>query len=147
MMNDSESWSDGAGLAGVPDHAALVDHYAAASGRDVTLDDVAWYRALSGYRFGVISCFNVMLHRSGSARIQNGIESRRAFRSCSAVPQNCLAARGLNRLAARLLRPLGRLAQLVERYVHTVEVIGSRPVSPHSQGTIFVPRPGSTVGT
>ena len=24
----------------------------------------------------------------------------------------------------------GRLAQLVERYVHTVEVIGSRPVSP-----------------
>lgn len=25
---------------------------------------------------------------------------------------------------------VGRLAQLVERYVHTVEVIGSRPVSP-----------------
>ena len=25
---------------------------------------------------------------------------------------------------------LGRLAQLVERHVHTVEVIGSRPVSP-----------------
>ena len=27
--------------------------------------DIAWYRALAGYRFGVISGFNVMLHRRG----------------------------------------------------------------------------------
>ncbi|MGE0822580.1 MAG: phosphotransferase family protein [Candidatus Binatia bacterium] len=27
--------------------------------------DVAWFRALAGYRFGAISCFNVMLHRRG----------------------------------------------------------------------------------
>ena len=25
----------------------------------------AWYRALAGYRFGVISGFNIMLHRRG----------------------------------------------------------------------------------
>ncbi len=64
MMNDTESWSDGAGLAAVPPFDRLVATYAAAVGRSVSLDDVAWYRALSGYRFGVISCFNVMLpHR------------------------------------------------------------------------------------
>lgn len=65
MMNDSDSWYDRAGLSVVPAHETLVARYAAATNRDVTLDDVAWYRALSGYRFGVISCFNVMLHRSG----------------------------------------------------------------------------------
>jgi aminoglycoside phosphotransferase (APT) family kinase protein len=65
MMNDAESWADGAGLPGLPPFAGVVDRYAAATGRAVTLDDVAWYRALSGYRFGVISCFNVMLHRTG----------------------------------------------------------------------------------
>ncbi len=31
----------------------------------MTLDDVAWYRALAGYRFGVITGLNVMLHRTG----------------------------------------------------------------------------------
>jgi len=29
------------------------------------LKNVSWYRALAGYRFGAISCFNVMLHRRG----------------------------------------------------------------------------------
>jgi aminoglycoside phosphotransferase (APT) family kinase protein len=65
MMNDAASWADGAGLPPLPAFGELVDRYAVATGRAVTLDDVAWYRALSGYRFGVISCFNVMLHRSG----------------------------------------------------------------------------------
>ncbi len=65
MMNDPHSWSDGAGLAGVPDPATLVGRYAEVSGRSVDVDSIAWYRALSGYRFGVISCFNVMLHRTG----------------------------------------------------------------------------------
>jgi aminoglycoside phosphotransferase (APT) family kinase protein len=65
MMNDPASWADGDGLAVVPPFVDLVAEYAAAAGRAVTLDDVAWYRALAGYRFGVISCFNVMLHRSG----------------------------------------------------------------------------------
>jgi aminoglycoside phosphotransferase (APT) family kinase protein len=65
MMNDPASWFDGEGLAIVPPFEELVARYADATGRDVGLAEVAWYRALSGYRFGVISCFNVMLHRSG----------------------------------------------------------------------------------
>jgi aminoglycoside phosphotransferase (APT) family kinase protein len=65
MMNDPFSWHDGAPLAVVPPFDSLVARYAEASGRAVTLDDVAWYRALSGYRFGVISGLNVMLHRTG----------------------------------------------------------------------------------
>jgi len=65
MMNDPASWWDGEGLGIAPPFADIVDWYANAAGRSVSLDDVAWYRALSGYRFGVISCFNVMLHRTG----------------------------------------------------------------------------------
>lgn len=65
MMNDAASWADGGTLPVLPPFEELVARYAAATGRSVTLDDVAWYRALAGYRFGVISCFNVMLHRTG----------------------------------------------------------------------------------
>ncbi len=65
MMNDPQSWSDGEGLRIVPPFEDIVGWYAAAASRPTELDDVAWYRALSGYRFGVISCFNVMLHRTG----------------------------------------------------------------------------------
>lgn len=65
MMNDAASWADGGTLPDLPPFDELVARYAAATGRVVTLDDVAWYRALAGYRFGVISCFNVMLHRTG----------------------------------------------------------------------------------
>lgn len=65
MMNDPESWFDGAPLVIVPPFEELVDRYTVAVGRVVTLDEVAWFRALSGYRFGVISCLNVMLHRTG----------------------------------------------------------------------------------
>jgi aminoglycoside phosphotransferase (APT) family kinase protein len=65
MMNDPESWADGDRLRSVPSFTRLVDRYAAALGTPLTLDDVAFYRALSGYRFGVISCLNVGLHRTG----------------------------------------------------------------------------------
>lgn len=65
MMNDPHSWADGAGLASVPAFDMLVDRYAQAVGRHVTLEEVAFYRALSGYRFGAISGLNVMLHRTG----------------------------------------------------------------------------------
>jgi aminoglycoside phosphotransferase (APT) family kinase protein len=65
MMNDSASWAHGAEIPELPPFEVLVARYAAATGRDVDLDGVAWYRALAGYRFGVISCFNVMLHRTG----------------------------------------------------------------------------------
>jgi aminoglycoside phosphotransferase (APT) family kinase protein len=65
MMNDAASWAHGPDLPELPPFHELVARYATATGRAVTLDDVAWFRALAGYRFGVISCFNVMLHRSG----------------------------------------------------------------------------------
>jgi aminoglycoside phosphotransferase (APT) family kinase protein len=65
FMNDAGSWADGAGMADVPPFEDLVAWYSAAVGRPVTLDDVAFYRALSAYRFGVISGLNVMLHRTG----------------------------------------------------------------------------------
>jgi aminoglycoside phosphotransferase (APT) family kinase protein len=65
MMNNRDSWANGAALALVPPFEDLVGRYNTATGRHVTLDEVGWYRALAGYRFGVIACFNVMLHRSG----------------------------------------------------------------------------------
>ncbi len=65
MMNDPESWADSDGLVGVADADSLIARYADLSGRNVEAADVDWYRALAGYRFGVIACFNVMLHRSG----------------------------------------------------------------------------------
>lgn len=65
FMNDAASWVDGEGLHDVPPFEQIVQWYAVAVGRTVTLDDIAFYRALSGYRFGVISGLNVMLHRTG----------------------------------------------------------------------------------
>lgn len=65
FMNDANSWYDAAGLEHVPPFEQIVAWYSAAVGRDVSLDDVAFFRALSAYRFGVISCLNVMLHRTG----------------------------------------------------------------------------------
>jgi hypothetical protein len=29
------------------------------------MNQVRWFRAFAGYRFGVITCFNLMLHRRG----------------------------------------------------------------------------------
>jgi aminoglycoside phosphotransferase (APT) family kinase protein len=65
MMNDAASWSTGAELPPLPPFAELVERYASRTGRTIGLGDVDWFRALAGYRFGVISCFNVMLHRTG----------------------------------------------------------------------------------
>jgi aminoglycoside phosphotransferase (APT) family kinase protein len=65
MMNDEQSWAEAPGFGTVPPFDELAERYGAARGHDVTLDDLAFYRALSGYRFGVISGLNVMLHRTG----------------------------------------------------------------------------------
>lgn len=43
----------------------LFDAYAAAATFPVSAEEVRWFRAFAGYRFGVITCFNVMLHRRG----------------------------------------------------------------------------------
>jgi aminoglycoside phosphotransferase (APT) family kinase protein len=63
MMTDPQSWAANLGEFRAPDAAALVARYEETAGRGTT--DVAWYQALAGYRFGVITCFNVMLHRRG----------------------------------------------------------------------------------
>ena len=140
----------------VPPFDELVDRYSAAVGRVVTLDDVAWYRALSGYRFGVDQRpeRHAPPHRQASRRgvgadralgpalfgraadlLQADVLRRtapaRCLASCarSAAERLCQAgAFGPDRPVGLLVR--GRLAQLEERHVHTVEVMGSRPVSP-----------------
>jgi aminoglycoside phosphotransferase (APT) family kinase protein len=43
----------------------IVDAYAEAYGFPVSIPEVRWFRAFAGYRFGVITCFNLMLHRRG----------------------------------------------------------------------------------
>ena len=45
--------------------AEIFEIYAAAASYDVREEDVRWFRAFSGFRFGVITCFNTMLHRRG----------------------------------------------------------------------------------
>ncbi|HTY56824.1 MAG TPA: phosphotransferase family protein [Candidatus Binataceae bacterium] len=65
MFCDPDSWVDN-GLR--PDNCLMPDEiialYSDAARRDVT-DEVRWFRALAGYRFGVITVFNLMLHRRG----------------------------------------------------------------------------------
>jgi aminoglycoside phosphotransferase (APT) family kinase protein len=43
----------------------ILTAYAAAASFEVSADEVRWFRAFAGYRFGVITCFNLMLHRRG----------------------------------------------------------------------------------
>jgi len=42
-----------------------VSAYAEASKFPVDQKQVRWFRSFAGYRFGVITCFNLMLHRRG----------------------------------------------------------------------------------
>ena len=43
----------------------IVEIYSKSAGVPISMDEVRWFRAFAGYRFGVITCFNVMLHRRG----------------------------------------------------------------------------------
>ncbi len=43
----------------------IVAAYAESAGFPVSIPEVRWFRAFAGYRFGVITCFNLMLHRRG----------------------------------------------------------------------------------
>jgi len=65
MMNDLESWGPAQRerLAWVPPVDDIIALYESAAGH--TVPDVAWYRALAGYRLGAITSLNVHLHRSG----------------------------------------------------------------------------------
>src|SRR5580704_3947401 len=43
----------------------IVDTYSRSAGVPISMEEVRWFRAFAGFRFGVITCFNVMLHRRG----------------------------------------------------------------------------------
>ncbi|HZP44479.1 MAG TPA: phosphotransferase family protein [Candidatus Binataceae bacterium] len=43
----------------------IFETYAASVPFAVSADEVRWFRSFAGYRFGVITCFNLMLHRRG----------------------------------------------------------------------------------
>jgi aminoglycoside phosphotransferase (APT) family kinase protein len=43
----------------------IAETYAEFAPFPVSTADVRWFRAFAGYRFGVITCFNLMLHRRG----------------------------------------------------------------------------------
>jgi len=61
---DPMSWSPDHGpIASIPEAEPLIALYEEKVGR--TVEDIPWYRAMAGYRFGVITGFNVMLHRKG----------------------------------------------------------------------------------
>lgn len=61
---DPESWdAERRPISTIPPIDELVALYE--DGMQRKVPDINWYRALAGYRFGAISCFNVMLHRRG----------------------------------------------------------------------------------
>jgi aminoglycoside phosphotransferase (APT) family kinase protein len=43
----------------------ILEAYSATAAFPVSTEEVRWFRAFAGYRFGVITCFNLMLHRRG----------------------------------------------------------------------------------
>ncbi|MGD9894113.1 MAG: phosphotransferase family protein [Dehalococcoidia bacterium] len=64
VFSDPENWtSEVYTTAPLPSPAALRSMYATAAGRNP--GDLSWYRALAGYKFAIISGFNLMLHRRG----------------------------------------------------------------------------------
>jgi aminoglycoside phosphotransferase (APT) family kinase protein len=67
FFSDQGSWVGpdigGRGALLGPDE--IVDTYSEAAGFAISKSEVRWFRAFAGYRFGVITCFNLMLHRRG----------------------------------------------------------------------------------
>jgi aminoglycoside phosphotransferase (APT) family kinase protein len=43
----------------------IIETYANVAPFAISEEEVRWFRAFAGYRFGVITCFNLMLHRRG----------------------------------------------------------------------------------
>ncbi len=66
FFSDPASWVGAdAGRGSLLNPDEIVDAYAEAAGVAVPAAQVRWFRAFAGYRFGVITCFNLMLHRRG----------------------------------------------------------------------------------
>jgi aminoglycoside phosphotransferase (APT) family kinase protein len=63
---DADSWVETAEKRVRPlSPREIVETYTLLAPFRVSDDEVRWFRALAGYRFGVITCFNLMLHRRG----------------------------------------------------------------------------------
>ncbi len=66
LFSDPGSWET---LDLVPPHVPppeeIAELYAAGAAAKVEAGQVRWFRAFAGYRFGVITAFNLMLHRRG----------------------------------------------------------------------------------
>ncbi|HEY6394616.1 MAG TPA: phosphotransferase family protein, partial [Candidatus Binataceae bacterium] len=66
FFSDAASWI-GSALARIspltPDE--IVSVYSDSAKFPLLMEQVRWFRAFAGYRFGVITCFNLMLHRRG----------------------------------------------------------------------------------
>jgi len=66
LFSDPESWET---QDLVPPHVLPPDEiaelYASKASSAIDIDQVRWFRAFAGYRFGVITAFNLMLHRRG----------------------------------------------------------------------------------
>src|SRR5258707_4753376 len=70
FFSDPGSWvsTDGGGpdvRGSLMNADEIVDAYAEAAGFPVSIPEARWFRAFAGYRFGGITCFNLMLHRRG----------------------------------------------------------------------------------
>jgi len=66
LFNDRDSWMGREVVTTAPlTPDEIVAAYAECAGVAVSTDEVRWFRAFSGFRFGVITCFNLMLHRRG----------------------------------------------------------------------------------
>jgi aminoglycoside phosphotransferase (APT) family kinase protein len=63
---DPGSWVSTERIRNAPlDPVEIVATYTAHAKAAVPAAEVNWFRAFAGYRFGVITCFNLMLHRRG----------------------------------------------------------------------------------
>jgi aminoglycoside phosphotransferase (APT) family kinase protein len=66
LFSDRESWET---QDLIPQHVLSPDEiakiYASKASSAVDREQVRWFRAFAGYRFGVITAFNLMLHRRG----------------------------------------------------------------------------------
>ena len=146
MMNDPQSWYDTGSFAGGPGLGALEARYE--EGMGTTVGDIGWYRALSGYRFGVISGLNVMLHRTGKRHDPEWERSRCRCRSCSGGPAICSRAPnegGRVSGSAAPLAPLAPWALAGESIVGLARWQGAPPVFP--VGLTRMPGPSLVAAT
>jgi aminoglycoside phosphotransferase (APT) family kinase protein len=66
LFSDPESWAMPSLIpAGLPRPDEIVSLYTECQSFPVLLSEVRWFQAFSAYRFGVITVFNLMLHRRG----------------------------------------------------------------------------------